>query len=298
MFDGNIKIHFAGSENGNFMYDLIAANAKYTLYSPYRFIVDKNKDDDLTIPQSPKLASLDTLPKRQGYFRQIIQDSGLFTLMFNPKTKGEFNYQFLESWQDKLINFIMQNDLDVVAVEVDCQKLLGVKEAWKLRERMKLKLPRRQINVFHFEDGKDGLDAMIDFSEYIAISVPEIRRIHKGSYKQDTIKLANYIKNRKPEIDIHLLGCTEGSILQHTTFCTSADSSSWLRGGRYGMYQGRHISTMSLDKQIERWLEIKKLFEEDGKSGWTKTAELYNARASIVATLDKNRFEKICGSQQ
>ena len=297
MFDNNIKVHFAGSENGNFMYDLIAANAKYTLFSPYRFIVDKNIDDDFKIPRSPKLCTLDTLYVRQDDFRHVIQDSGLFTLMFNPKVKQEFNYEFLEQWQDKLIAFIKQNDLKATAVEVDCQKLLGVKAAWKLRERMKLKLSNKQINVFHFEDGKDGLDALIDFSEYIAISVPEIRKIHKGTYKQDTIRLAHYVKNKKPEIDIHLLGCTEGSILQHTTFCTSSDSSSWLRGGRYGMYQGRHVSTMNEERQIERWEQIKKLLEEDGKSIWTKNSELYNARASIVASLDKSRFEKICGNQ-
>lgn len=298
MFDNNIKIHFAGSENGNFMYDLIAANAKYTLFSPYRFIVDKSIDDDFKIPRSPKLCTMDKLYVRQDDFRHVIQDSGLFTLMFNPKTKQEFSYQFLEQWQDKLTAFILQNGLKCTAVEVDCQKLLGVKDAWKLRERMKLKLPNKQINVFHFEDGKDGLDALIDFSEYIAISVPEIRRIHKGTYKQDTIKLAHYVKDRKPEIDIHLLGCTEGAILKHTTFCTSSDSSSWLRGGRYGMYQGRHVNTMSKEKQVERWEQIKQLLEQDGKSIWTKNSELYNARASIVATLDKNRFERICGSQQ
>lgn len=298
MFDHNIKVHFAGSENGNFLYDLIAADAKYTLYSPYRYILDKDVDSDFKVPRSEKLATMDALYLRQGHFRHIIQDSGLFTLMFNPKIKQDFNYEFLEQWQDKLINFITQNDLNVTAVEVDCQKLLGVRAAWKLRERMKLKLPNRQINVFHFEDGKDGLDALIDFSEYIAISVPEIRKIHKGTYKKDTIRLAHYIKNRKPSIDIHLLECTQGSILQHTTFCTSCDSSSWLRGGRYGMYNGRHVSTMYIDKQVERWEEIKKLLDEDGKSIWTNTAELYNARASIVASLDKKRFEKICGNQQ
>ena len=72
------------------------------------------------------------------------------------------------------------------SVEVDCQKILSPEIAWKFRKEMKRLLPdNRIINVFHLEDGKKGLDRLIDFSDYIAISVPELR-IHKNrTYKTD-----------------------------------------------------------------------------------------------------------------
>ena len=36
--------------------------------------------------------------------------------------------------------------------------LLGVEDAWYFRERMRRRLKNPQINVFHFEDGRRGLD--------------------------------------------------------------------------------------------------------------------------------------------
>ena len=57
---------------------------------------------------------------------------------------------------------------------------------------MKIELPdNRIINVFHIEDGMKGLDRLIEFSDYIAVSVPELRILGK---KNHTVKLAHYIK--------------------------------------------------------------------------------------------------------
>jgi hypothetical protein len=86
--------------------------------------------------------------------------------------------------------------------------------------------------VFHKEDGQKGLDRMIEFSDYIAISVPELRSMGQKNY---TEKIAHYIKNKKPSIDIHLLGCTEVKLLHNLNFCTSSDSTSWQQVNRYGV---------------------------------------------------------------
>jgi hypothetical protein len=100
---------------------------------------------------------------------------------------------------------------------------------------MRLELPKnRIINVFHKEDGQKGLDKLIEFSDYIAISVPELRSLGQ---KNHTEKIANYIKNKKPSIDIHLLGCTENKLLKKLNFCSSADSTSWVSINRYGWFK-------------------------------------------------------------
>jgi hypothetical protein len=146
-------------------------------------------------------------------------------------------------------------------VEVDCQKVLGVEKAWRFREKMIEKVPNRVINVFHIEDGQKGLDRLIEFSDYLAISVPELRFSGKKNHLNS---IAHYIKNKKPSIDIHLLGCTEKKKLRELNFCSSADSSSWISGIRYGQIETtagkRHIDNVKEEIKIDRykkWLEVK-----------------------------------------
>lgn len=203
LFDNNIKVHFAGSDGGEIFYAaLLAAQTKYRLFSCYKYILKSRPDDDFRLPADHVIRVQDTVN------RHVIQDSGLFTLMFGAGKGQAQTLESLTEWQDKLIAFVQQNNLRCTCVELDCQKVLGVREAWYFRERMKKLLDNPQINVFHFEDGMRGLDSLIDFSDYIALSIPELRIIKPKTFREDTRYLTHYIKNRKPEIDIHLLGCS------------------------------------------------------------------------------------------
>ena len=96
---------------------------------------------------------------------------------------------------------------------------------------MKDRLPNRIMNVWHWEDGQKGLDRMVEFSEYIALSLPELRALKKTKH---AVALANYIKNKKPTIDIHLLGTCANKYLEELSFCTSADSTNWQEVNRWG----------------------------------------------------------------
>ena len=196
--------------------------------------------------------------------RHVIQDSGLFTLMFGSQ-KGKKDQTLLNKWYDALVEFTLAHAPGATCVEVDCQKVLGVEKAWEFRERMKRDLPNnRIINVFHLEDGQKGLDRLIEFAEYIAISVPELRFAGK---KNHTYQVARYIKSRKPNIDIHLLGCTELALLDKCRFCTSADSTTYIAGKRYGFIKGKHISRIKTKEVqelvgIEKWERIHKYNNE------------------------------------
>lgn len=53
-------------------------------------------------------------------FKHVIQDSGLFTLMFGAAKDKQLTYGDLVDWQDKLIKFTNSNDLQQTCVEVDC----------------------------------------------------------------------------------------------------------------------------------------------------------------------------------
>lgn len=216
----NVKVHFAGAEDIS-LHKLIKHNAdiNYHLFTVYPFIRKKQKNDKEFINQL------------QAISKHSIMDSGLFTLMFGAE-KGKKSEKFLDEWTERIIEFILETGYQGTYVDVDCQKVLGVEKSWEYRRKLSDKLPfNRQINVFHIEDGQKGLDRLIEYSNYIAISVPELRSIGK---KEHLYKIYSYIKNKKPSIDIHLLGFTEFKGLKQYKDATSCDSVSWKQCSMYG----------------------------------------------------------------
>lgn len=287
----NIKIHFAGSEVSNQFLGVKELGVRYALYTAYPF-VSKSIFGKTEAPIMPLRWMKEPAHDIPRYIIQnmkhTIQDSGLFTLMFGSM-KGTKDSSLMNRWYDGLVKFTAENAQGATCVEVDCQKVLGVEEAWRFRERMKNDLPNnRIINVYHLEDGRKGLDRLIEFSEYIAISVPELRIAGK---KQYIPMLANYIKKKKPSIDIHLLGCTELAILNQCRFCTSADSTTYTAGKRYGYIKMRHISTIKTE-------EVIKLI---GKEIWDILREYNNEQNSKFLALSietlKREYQSAAGNQ-
>lgn len=296
MLGKNVKIHFAGSDIQEIFYAALdAADVHYRLYSCYNYIVNRKPDEDFTLPENH------VIRHQCQHQKHVIQDSGLYTLMFGAKKDQKQTIQSLTVWQDKLIQFVQQNQIYPSVVEIDCQKVLGVDEAWYFRERMRKLLPdRRHINVFHFEDGRKGLDRLIEFTDYIALSVPEWRIIKGNTHKQDIRYITHYIKNKKPEIDLHLLGCTDVKIISENNFCTSADSTSWLYGVQYGYlndgYQNRLIKNFKKDIFEERQEKVRKLLLEKGAEFKEKALD-YATNASLCATVCKNVYARAAGPQ-
>lgn len=293
---GNIKVHFAGGEaydRALFAHD---AGVKYFLFTVLPFIMDEFNIKWGQVTTCKNIKAYEKLPQMSNH---VIMDSGLFSLMFGACKNVNPDKRFIEKYLDAIIRFVNDNKLwSVTCVECDCQKLLGSELAWKLREKMKIELPKnRQINVFHYEDGKDGLDRLIDFSDYIAISVPELRIIKGKTYKQDTYKLACYIKNKKPEIDIHLLGGTEMKMLEKCNFCTSADSTSWVSVNRFGTILGNHISTIKEEKYKQIYGNTRLLLESIGVKPTEKLIK-YFSNYWLSAHLLKEKYIKYAGSQE
>lgn len=285
----NIKVHFAGAEVMPQFYAIEQLGIKYTLYTAFPFL-------ERTVLQSKKSPLIPCHLKGNEFkipnyiaskSKHCIQDSGLFTLMFGSH-KGQKDEKLMNAWYDGLVNFTLNNNNGATCVEVDCQKILGVEKAWEYRERLAKDIPNRIINVFHKEDGQRGLDRLIEFSNYIAISVPELRFLGQ---KNSVVKIANYIKNKKPTIDIHLLGCTELKVLKELSFCSSADSTSYKSGLRYGFINGRHVRNLKTNM-------IKKIISEEGYELINKYSNDINTNA-IIANIYylNNQYTKYAGSQ-
>lgn len=179
--------------------------------------------------------------------RNVIMDSGLFSLMFGSE-KGT-----IPSTLDAYERYTTQYLEDLAAwkfggyvVEADVHKLLGMDAVHRLRRHF-TPLGDRVIYVWHREEGLDGLLKLAEERSYIAISVPEIRSIVSGggsvTASSDVVQVRVFDLLRRIHAHcktrgilpprIHLLGCTVASMMQ-TRLAWSCDSTSWLAGIQYG----------------------------------------------------------------
>lgn len=289
----NIKVHLAAGEVQNQYIAAQVLGISYALFTCYpwveRMIFPHAKSPIFPLKWQKENSAVLIPQYIAQNCRHVIQDSGLFTLMFGSQKTVKKDERLISRWYDGLVEFTLCHGAAVTCVEVDCQKLLGPQKAWEYRERLRRDLPNnRIINVFHLEDGEKGLDRLIEYSDYIAISVPELRYAGKSNM---TASLANYIKAKKPEIDIHLLGCTNLSMLHECKFCTSSDSTSWIAGKRFGFLKGRHI------RELEKTQILKYVTEDQ----WNTIAE-YNSPDNtnfLCASIEilKEEYEAAAGNQ-
>ncbi len=290
----NVKVHFAEAENVDFAYVMHDAGVNYWLYTVLPFIMDQFNIKWGRITNARHLNPWQELPKLG---KHVIMDSGLFTLMFGACKDIKPDETFIRRYKDAICNFVNSNKIDksICCVECDCQKLLGTELAWELRTQMRDQIPNTVINVFHFEDGKYGLDRMIEFSDYMAISVPELRIVKPATYKEDTYRLASYIKNKKPQIDLHLLGCTERALLKRCKFATSADSTTWQQINRYGGILGYRTAQVKEEKVKEGWDNVKRLLKEINIDPTEK--RIYYYYYWLAGLLLKREYTKAAGNQ-
>lgn len=269
-----------------------SAGANYALFSAYPFIVTRKESYKAEIT-----------PNSFG-FNHVIVDSGLFTLMFGAMKNKKLEKNDLYDWMRRLAQFANENEvLNASWVECDSQKLVGPDETWNIREEFESLMGDREvINVFHLEDGPDGFDRLVHHSSYIAISVPELRINRPKDYRRITSALARRARVLKPNIKVHLLGCTEPTLLAENSFVTSADSSTWLSWARYGWAAGsekHHVSQMRDDMIEKAAREIAKAAETYGidYQPATDKQRKYDASKHFNALTELAKYAKICGPQ-
>lgn len=97
------------------------------------------------------------------------------------------------------------------------------------------------------------------------------------------------------------MGCTDVKMIAQNSFCTSADSTSWLSGVKYGWFddgnQKAHINQFRKDLIEQRLSAVRIITEGRGLELTDKTL-LYGARASLCATICKQKYTRAAGSQE
>lgn len=277
----NIKVHFAGLESKNFITAVSEMGVQYGLYSAFQFVQKKlfgkgTTESDVQIMEF--LASK---------MKHVIQDSGLFSLLYGAKSHLA-DRDTIFKWYDALVEWTLEHGQDFAVVEIDCQDILGTDVAWDLRQKMKRDLPdHRIINVFHLSDGVEGLDRLIEFSDYIAVGSGTPNNSGATMYE-----VSSYIKNKKPECDIHLLGCTIPAMLRKCSFCTSSDSIYWKSPLRFGVIGDYHISNLDTEKCREL------VGDEVWQNIHTRANEMSTNAYVAAIEMHKRWYERAAGNQE
>lgn len=225
----SVQVCFAGAENINDRDVAYVAGARNFLFTAWNYL-QKNSVVSDDYARVSRIMSGSNV---------TIMDSGLFTLLFGSKS-GKLGRREIDNYFYRLVSFIRGMREKPVCVEADAQKIIGAEATWELRRRFREALPGvRQINVVHPEDGAEGLDRIIDFTDYLGIPCVEMRRLDRTAAAGQIRDLVYYAKSRKPGIDIHLLGCTDLGILDSLREdVTTADSTSWNAHRKFGYRDG------------------------------------------------------------
>ena len=246
-----MKVFLASLEGVDFIKTCITAKHYYGLFSYYHWNDFSNKLKD----QHRDLLN--------SHFKEIICDSGLFTLMFGAGKGGSYDLDFMRTYTDKYIATAQRMGINnLTIVEADVHKILGMPAVFELRKRFEASgLP--VLYVWHKEEGIDGLMKMAEKYPYIALSVPELRVVFKGTkhrYQDVVHKLLSDLRKhcgtKLPKI--HLLGNTVQETME-TTIAYSCDSTSWVSGGRFGTsisFQSNKLTPIRTKSDyFQRWLK-------------------------------------------
>lgn len=236
------KVYFAGAETMAHSVLMSSVGVKYALYTSAHWLGGMLGNSR----RGPSNGIKETYRFLQGNFKKTILDSGIFTIYGSPALQKD---KLVYRWYDAYKKLIADNSIYSTVVEMDAQRFIGAKKTWELRKDFCETFKDREIiNVFHYEDGIKGLDEMIEFSSYIAVPAPE-RRLYKSWNFNTILKVAEYIRNKKPDIKIHMLGCTSKDMLR-CRIADTCDSTSWTTVPKFRTLFGQKV-TLTKEKMAE-----------------------------------------------
>lgn len=85
-------------------------------------------------------------------------------------------------------------------------------------------------------------------------------------------------------------------MIKKCSFCTSADSTSWVSSNRYGRILGNKVSDIRHEKQKEICERAARLLSEIGVTP-TNSLSLYFGKYWLSAYLNKKKYAMYAGNQ-
>lgn len=192
-----------------------------------------------------------------------IMDSGLFSMMFGAQKDRTFTEKELLVYTNDYIAKMKEIGYTDTIVEMDVHKILGLDSLKKFRKIFETEYDvEKTIFVWHIEEEIRGWEKLVARYPYIALSIPELRKVLSD------VKMKHFIRSmlRKAHrvnknVRVHLLGCTEQGLLQQSGYYSS-DSSSWLYSQTFGKpseyHHGRMMQRLISDKEMLRLFESRR----------------------------------------
>ena len=181
-------------------------------------------------------------------------------------------------------------------VEMDVHKVLGLGSLKKFRNIFEERWPLdKTIYVWHVEEGEQGFRKLCKKYPYIAISIPELRIILKGSRTlKNAVKHLIWLANSiNPNIKIHLLGCTQQDLMLQKGYY-SCDSTSWLGGVRYGrgvIFKSNKIKSISIHDPL--WKQIRDKYKTEIKELDISESEYKNFESRLDLVICAKQYNKM-----
>ena len=206
-------------------------------------------------------------------------------MMFGAEKHIKRSEQDLVVMLDTYCDWIARSGYIHAAVEYDVQKIFSPELAWELRKRMKSRITNTIINVYHLED--QSPDPLIEFSDYVAVSVPELR---KHVSRKELVAIGDYIlkKALRKGIKVHMLGCTDKNLMKRWRDAFSCDSTSWKTMTQFNNLKISSDVIPILKKEIVYEHHKTGRFSDSPKS---MTAYYYSIKAMLL------EYEMCAGSQ-
>ena len=186
-------------------------------------------------------------------------DSGAFTAK-QGNAGTNINW---DAYTEEYADFIKRNKVKKF-IELDIDRIVGLKEVERLRNKLEGLVGRQSIPVWHLSRGKDYYLGMCRDYKYIAIGglVKDNQDIFPEKYFPWFINRAH-----EAGVKLHGLGYTSLSGL-YTYHFDSVDSTAWLYGNRGGyLYKFNEVTG-----------EMEKIDKQEGKRLKSTEAAIHNYR--------------------
>ena len=160
----------------------------------------------------------------------FLLDSGAFSFINTGKRVNWIDFA------DKYADFVRTHRIKHY-FELDIDQIIGVKETLKLRERLESRVGWQSIPVWHTIRGMDEWSVLARDYDYISTSLSGFTNTSKWfrSHKHEPLHAMLDI-TQKNNCKVHGLGFTSIPLLHKHSRLYSVDSTSWLMGGRNGIF--------------------------------------------------------------
>lgn len=186
-------------------------------------------------------------------YKKLLLDSGAYSFMAQQLKGQDVKIDWIK-YLEEYIDFINKYDIELF-FELDIDSLVGLKEVEKYRRILEQKTGKKCIPVWHFSRGKDYFIQMCKEYDYVAFG----GILTDGISTKEIIKYLPWFTKtaHKYNCKIHGLGLTVRCI--EKLGLDSADSTTWLNGGRFGechKFNGTYIEKTSFRNKRAKTKEI------------------------------------------